>query len=127
MYRIVIKTSIVFNLVLLSGCISSGRKIYVDELPPQRRTASQIETVYEITEENYILLGELYIRYNRGYDREEIMRRLKSRAAAAGADGIIINSFGMKTSKWEVVTGHSEMVDNKDYTMKVVMYRYSEE
>lgn len=113
-----------FLLVCGLACQSLDKKIFAGGCAEPRHPWQEIATGYSLPEKKHRLLGELVIQYGSGYDRQEILRRLKTEAAACGADGILLGSFSRVDSTWKWADKNvNDSFDTSGYRMVATMYR----
>lgn len=104
--------------------MSIDKKIFEAGCAKPRREAHEIPVGYSEPKEPHRLLGEITIQYGSGYERNEIMRRLKVEAVACGADGLLLGSFSRNDSKWKWADKNvNDSFDTSAYRLIVTMYR----
>lgn len=119
------------TLVLLSGlclclahCISVERKIFPPGCAEQRHQPHELPISYAVPADKHRLLGEITIQYGSGYERQEIIQRLRKEAAECGADGILLGSFSRVDSKWKWADKNvNDSFDTSGYRLIITMYR----
>jgi len=100
------------------------KKVFEAGCAVARRDPQEIKTSYALPEGPHRLLGEIRIQYGSGYERDDIMMRLKREAAACGADGILLGSFSRNDSKWKWANKEAnDSFDTSGYRLIVTMYR----
>lgn len=100
------------------------KKIFERGCAPERRTPEQIAVGYSIPAEKHRYLGEITMQYGTGYDRPEILQRVKTEAAQCGADGILLGSFSRYDSKWKWSDKNvNDSFDTSGYRLTVTLYR----
>lgn len=112
---------------VLPGCISVDRRIFEPGCAPPRRSEHEIAIGYALPERKHRYLGEITIQYGSGYERNEILRRLRTEAAQCGADGILLGSFSRVDSKWKWTDKNvNDSFDTSGYRLVVTLYRYDD-
>ncbi|MFO1527372.1 MAG: hypothetical protein U1F16_15490 [Turneriella sp.] len=110
-----------------AGCLSMEKKIFSPGCAEPRRTWPQISVSYALPEEKHRYLGEIVIQYGSGYERAEIIRRLKVEAAECGADGLLLGSFSRVDSKWKWADKNmNDSFDTSGYRLIATMFRYED-
>lgn len=100
------------------------KKIFEKGCAEQRRTPDEIAVGYSLPEEKHQYLGEITMQYGSGYERPDILRRLKIEAAKCGADGILLGSFSRADSKWKWSDkAMNDTFDTSGYRLIVTLYR----
>ena len=108
--------------------MSIDRKIFETGCAPPRRSEREIAIGYALPLQKHYYLGEITIQYGSGYERGEILRRLRVEAAQCGADGILLGSFSRVDSKWKWADKNvNDSFDTSGYRLIVTLYRYDEE
>jgi hypothetical protein len=109
---------------LLLGCMSIDRRIFEPGCAPQRRTEREIAIGYALPLQKHRYLGEITIQYGSGYERAEVMRRLRIEAARCGADGILLGSFSRVENTWKWADKNvNDSFDTSGYRLVVTLYR----
>lgn len=109
------------------GCLSLEKKVFTEGCATPRKTWQQLPVSYSLPEEKHYYLGEMTIQYGSGYERSDIMRRLKVEAADCGADGLLLGSFSRVDSKWKWADKNvNDSFDTSGYRLIVTMFRYKE-
>ncbi len=94
-----------------------------------RRSPSEIEISYSAPNAAYEQIGRIWIYYQSGYDRDWAMKKLRKKAAKAGADGIILEKTHSMREDWMVKHegGGSQPAQWNivSFQMKGQMYRYT--
>lgn len=115
-------------VLLAVQCLSMDRKIFEQGCAKPRRTEQEIVTGYAIPLARHHYLGEITIQYGSGYERQEILRRLRVEAAHCGADGILLGSFSRVDSKWRWADKNvNDSFDTSGYRLIVTLYRFDDE
>lgn len=110
--------------VLVVHCLSMDKKIFEAGCAERRREPANIPVSYSIPVERHRYLGEITIQYGAGYERDEIIRRLRAEAADCGADGLLLGSFSRVDSKWKWADKNmNDSFDTSGYRLIVTMYR----
>lgn len=105
-------------------CISVERKIFPPGCAEQRHQPHELPIGYALPAEKHRFLGEITIQYGSGYERQEIIRRLRKEAAECGADGILLGSFSRVDSKWKWADKNvNDSFDTSGYRLIITMYR----
>lgn len=105
-------------------CISVERKIFPPGCAEPRHQPHELPISYAVPVEKHRLLGEITIQYGSGYERQEIIRRLRKEAAECGADGILLGSFSRVDSKWKWADKNvNDSFDTSGYRLIITMYR----
>lgn len=113
--------------ILVSGCMSIDRKIFEAGCAPPRRTEREIAIGYALPLQKHHYLGEITIQYGSGYERDEVLRRLRVEAAQCGADGLLLGSFSRVDSKWKWADKNvNDSFDTSGYRLIVTLYRYDD-
>jgi len=113
--------------VLCLGCMSIDRKIFERGCAPPRRSENEIIVSYSIPQQKHYYLGEITIQYGSGYERDEILRRLRIEAARCGADGLLLGSFSRVDNTWKWADKNvRDSFDTSGYRLVVTLYRYEE-
>lgn len=103
------------------------KKIFEAGCAPQRRSEEQIAIGYSIPVAPHRYLGEITIQYGSGYERSEILRRLRIEAAKCGADGILLGSFSRVDSKWKWADkAVNDSFDTSGFRLIVTLYRFDD-
>jgi hypothetical protein len=111
----------------LLGCMSMDRKIFEPGCAPPRRSESEIAIGYALPLQKHRYLGEITIQYGSGYERGEILRRLRVEAAKCGADGLLLGSFSRVDSKWKWADKKvNDSFDTSGYRLIVTLYRFED-
>lgn len=114
-------------LLAQTRCLSMEKKIFSAGCEPPRKTWQQLTVSYSLPEEKHHYLGEMTIQYGSGYERSDIMRRLKVEAADCGADGLLLGSFSRVDSKWKWADKNvNDSFDTSGYRLIVTMFRYGD-
>lgn len=117
----------VFFSLLHLHCLAMDKRIFERGCAEPRRTPEQIAIGYSLPEEKHRYLGEITIQYGTGYERKEIMRRLRLEAAKCGADGLLLGSFSRSDSKWKWSDKNiNDTFDTSGYRLIVTLYRLEE-
>jgi hypothetical protein len=115
---------LVITAVLQNNCLSMEKKIFAAGCAEPRRTEEQIAVSYSIPQEKHHYLGEITIQYGSGYERPDILRRLRIEAAQCGADGLLLGSFSRSDSKWKWADKNvNDSFDTSGYRLIVTLYR----
>ncbi len=110
--------------ILHTGCLAMDKRIFEKGCAEPRHTPEQIGVSYSLPEQKHRYLGEITIQYGTGYDRPEILRRLRVEAANCGADGLLLGSFSRSDSKWKWSDKNiNDSFDTSGYRLIVTMYR----
>ena len=113
--------------IFIRGCMSIDRKIFEVGCAPPRRTEREIAIGYALPLRKHHYLGEITIQYGSGYERGEILRRLRVEAAQCGADGLLLGSFSRVDSKWKWADKNvNDSFDTSGYRLIVTLYRYDD-
>jgi hypothetical protein len=122
--RVAIRITLLVLGALHMHCLSMDKKIFAGGCAEPRRTAEEIAVGYALPEQKHRYLGEITIQYGSGYERPEILRRLRNEAAACGADGILLGSFSRVDSKWKWADKNmQDSFDTSGYRLIVTLYR----
>ncbi len=114
--------------LLLSGCLSIDRKIFEAGCATPRRTEREIVIGYALPVQKHRYLGEITIQYGSGYEREEILRRLRMEAARCGADGLLLGSFSRVENTWKWADKNvQDSFDTSGYRLIVTLYRLEDD
>ena len=112
-------------VVPLVGCLSVDTRLFEKSCAPVRRDWSTIELGYALPVPKHKYLGEIMVQYDSGYDREEIIRRLKREAAACGADGVVLARFSRAENAWTWADKNmAHSFESTTYRLYSTMYRY---
>lgn len=108
--------------------MSIDRRIYEAGCAAPRRDEREIAVGYALPLRRHRYLGEITMQYGSGYDRREILRRLRVEAADCGADGILLGSFSRADSKWKWADKNvNDSFDTSGYRLVVTLYRFEDE
>lgn len=122
--RVAIRITLLALGALHIHCLSMDKKIFAAGCAEPRRTVDEITVSYALPPEKHRYLGEITIQYGSGYERPDILRRLKTEAAACGADGILLGSFSRVDSKWKWADKNmQDSFDTSGYRLIVTLYR----
>ncbi|MCS6984034.1 MAG: hypothetical protein NZM25_02760 [Leptospiraceae bacterium] len=111
-------------IIFFLACQSIDRRDLVNPLPEKRRSYEEIEISYDIPQEKHVLLSEVILSYNTGYERERIFQKLKKMAAESGADGIYILPLRQKTHDMLIYGGMPNYrLREERYELKAFFYR----
>lgn len=112
---------------LFFHCLSMEKKIFGAGCAPQRKTWEQLPVGYALPQEKHRYLGEITVQYGSGYERSDILRRVRLEAAACGADGLLLGSFSKVDSTWKWADKNvNDSFDTSGYRLVVTMYRLEE-
>ncbi len=117
-------------VLILSGlcCLSMDKKIFEAGCAEQRKQPEEIVVGYAVPVQPHRYLGEITIQYGAGYERPEILRRLRLEAAKCGADGMLLGSFSRVDSKWKWADkAANESFDTSGYRLIVTLYRLNDD
>ncbi len=120
------------NLLLLScaslfflHCLSIDKKIADAGCFPQKKDAAEISVGYSVPAEPHRILGEITIQYGAGYERAQILDRLRREAAQCGADGILLGSFSHVDNTWKWTDqARKDSFNAPSYRLTVTLYRF---
>lgn len=116
--------TVIFFGSLNLHCLAMDKRIFEKGCAEQRRAPEQIAVSYSVPEEKHHYLGEITVQYGTGYERQEIMRRLRLEAAKCGADGMLLGSFSRSDSKWKWSDKNiNDTFDTSGYRLIVTLYR----
>lgn len=100
------------------------KKIFEQGCAEPRRKESEIEVSYSEPARKHRYLGEITLQYGSGYERAEMLRRLRIEAADCGADGLLLGSFSRVDSKWKWADkAANDSFDTSGFRLIVTMYR----
>lgn len=100
------------------------KKIFERGCAEPRRTPEQVSISYSMPVERHRYLGEITIQYGSGYERPDILQRLRVEAAKCGADGLLLGSFSRVDSKWRWADKNvNDSFDTSGYRLIVTLYR----
>jgi hypothetical protein len=103
------------------------RKIAEEDCLTPRKPETEISVGYIVPERKHRYLGEITVQYGSGYERTEIMRRLRQEAAQCGADGLLLGSFSRVDSKWRWADKNvNDSFDTSGYRLTVTLYRFED-
>ena len=115
----------VFIAVLFAGCLSVDTRLFEKSCAPVRREWPSVELGYALPLAKHKYLGEIMVQYDSGYDRDEIIRRLKREAASCGADGVILARFSRAENAWTWADKNmAHSFESTTYRLYSTMYRY---
>ena len=109
---------------MLTRCLSMDKKIFEAGCAEPRKKPHEIVVGYAVPVLKHRYLGEITIQYGVGYERPEILQRLRIEAAACGADGMLLGSFSRVDSKWKWADkAANDSFDTSGYRLIVTLYR----
>lgn len=115
------------STLTLVGCMSMDKKIFEQGCAEPRHKESEIEVSYSVPTRKHRYLGEITLQYGSGYERSEMLRRLRIEAADCGADGLLLGSFSRVDSKWKWADkAANDSFDTSGFRLIVTMYRLEE-
>lgn len=107
--------------------MSMDKKIFEQGCAEPRHKESEIEVSYSVPTRKHRYLGEITLQYGSGYERSEMLRRLRIEAADCGADGLLLGSFSRVDSKWKWADkAANDSFDTSGFRLIVTMYRLEE-
>lgn len=110
--------------LILFNCLSMDKKIFEAGCAEPRKKPEEIVIGYAVPLVAHRYLGEITIQYGVGYERSEILRRLRLEAAACGADGMLLGSFSRVDSKWKWADkAANDSFDTSGFRLIVTLYR----
>lgn len=112
-------------VLFVNYCLSIDKKLFPPGCAVPRRNAAEILIGYGIPEQRHRYLGEITVQYGSGYERAEIMRRIRLEAARCGADGILFGAFSRVENTWKWADKNmQDSFDTTGYRLTVTMYRF---
>ena len=106
------------------GCLSMEKKIFKAGCAEPRKSWEQLPVGYALPQEKHRYLGEITVQYGSGYERSDILRRVRIEAAACGADGLLLGSFSKVDSTWKWADKNvNDSFDTSGYRLIVTLYR----
>ena len=121
------KISTPFIAMLAVQCLSMDKKIFEGGCAEPRKRPEEIVVGYSVPIERHRFLGEITIQYGSGYERPDILRRLRLEAAKCGADGMLLGSFSRVDSKWKWADkAAQDSFDTSGYRLIVTLYRLTD-
>ncbi len=112
---------------ILTGCLSMEKKIFAAGCATPRKSWEQLPVGYALPQEKHRYLGEITVQYGSGYERSDILRRVRIEAAACGADGLLLGSFSKVDSTWRWADKNvNDSFDTSGYRLVVTLYRMDE-
>lgn len=113
--------------MLAVQCLSMDKKIFEGGCAEPRKRPEEIVVGYSVPIERHRFLGEITIQYGSGYERPDILRRLRLEAAKCGADGMLLGSFSRVDSKWKWADkAAQDSFDTSGYRLIVTLYRLTD-
>lgn len=123
-----VRASALFACIVLVNCLSMDKKIFEPGCAEPRRKPEEITVGYAVPVLKHRYLGEITIQYGSGYERPEILRRLRLEAAACGADGMLLGSFSRVDSKWKWADkAANDSFDTSGFRLIVTLYRLDDD
>ncbi|AFM11036.1 hypothetical protein Turpa_0380 [Turneriella parva DSM 21527] len=117
-----------FACIALANCLSMDKKIFEPGCAEPRKKPEEITVGYAVPVSKHRYLGEITIQYGSGYERPEILRRLRLEAAACGADGMLLGSFSRVDSKWKWADkAANDSFDTSGFRLIVTLYRFDDD
>ena len=103
------------------------KKIFKAGCAEPRNSWEQLPVGYALPQQKHRYLGEITVQYGSGYERSDILRRVRIEAAACGADGLLLGAFSKVDSTWKWADKNvNDSFDTSGYRLIVTMYRLEE-